>query len=76
MPRTLLAVLVLALPVLIVVFGVLMGASSLARAVGDAAGGRVLGWVAATALVLLVVDVLLLLIVLGIRALDETPPEV
>jgi hypothetical protein len=74
-PRWLLTTLVLALPVLVVMFGVVLGASSLAAALGDAAGARFLSWWAITALVLLVIDSVLLLAVLGIHALDRLPHD-
>jgi len=70
-PRRLLAVLVLALPVLVVTFAVLAGASMLASGLGDAAGAAALNWVAFGALIVLVIDALLLLAVLGIRAVQE-----
>ena len=70
-PRRLLAVLVLALPVLVVTFAVLAGASLLAGGLGDSAGAAALKWVAIGALIVLVIDALLLLAVLGIRAAQE-----
>ena len=70
-PRWFLVTLVFALPILVVTFGVVLGASALAGGLGDAAGSRGLFWVAMAALVLLVVNTLLMLIVLGLRALDE-----
>jgi hypothetical protein len=66
-----LATLLFALPILVVTFGVVLGASALANGLGDAAGSRVLFWIAISALLLLVIDAVLLLTVLGIRALDE-----
>jgi hypothetical protein len=69
-PRFFLATLVFALPVLIVVFAVVIGASLLTQALGDVAGARMLFWAAMTALILLVIDALLLLAALGLRALD------
>jgi hypothetical protein len=70
-PRWLLTTLVFALPILVVTFGVVLGASSLAAGLGDAAGSRGLFWFAMAALILLVIDALLLLAALGIRALRE-----
>ena len=77
LPRSLLLVLVFSLPILVVCFAVIMGAASLAQALGDAAGGRALFWVAMGALILLVIDALLLLGALGMRALaaNETDDE-
>jgi hypothetical protein len=70
-PRRLLTTLVFALPVLIVAFGVILGAAELAKALGDTAGARGLFWIAIAALILLLIDALLLLGVLGLQALDE-----
>ena len=79
-PRPLLVVLVFALPILCVTFAVVLGAGALAQGMGDAVGGRVLFWVAMGALMLLVIDALLLLGVLGIKAIgaeasDDEPNE-
>ena len=71
-PRWFLTALVFALPILVVTFGVVLGAASLAGGLGDAAGSRGLFWFAMAALILLVIDALLLLAVLGIRAANET----
>jgi hypothetical protein len=74
-PRPFLLTLVFALPILVVTFGVVLGASALARGLGDAAGAQGLFWFAVVALVLLVIDALLLLLVLGMRALSEEEEE-
>lgn len=71
MPRWLLTTLVFALPILAITFGVVLGASLLTSALGDATGSYGLFWFAMAALILLVIDALLLLVILGIRALDE-----
>ncbi|MEQ8790366.1 MAG: hypothetical protein RIC55_28990 [Pirellulaceae bacterium] len=77
-------VLVVALPVLVVAFAVVMGGQALARATGDTVGGSVLFYVGMTALMLLAADLLLLVAVLGVNALaqssssassDETPDD-
>jgi hypothetical protein len=70
-PRWLLTTLVFALPILAITFGVVLGASLLTSALGDAAGSYGLFWLAIGALILLVTDALFLLIILGIQALDE-----
>ena len=57
--------------VLIVSFGVLCGASALAGATGDAPAASFMARLAEGCLVLLAIDVLLLVGVLAIRALDE-----
>jgi len=72
-PRWLLTTLVFALPILVVAFGVVLGASSLAAGLGDASGSRGLFWFAMAALIFLVIDALLLIALLGIRALEEPP---
>jgi hypothetical protein len=74
-PRRFLITLVLALPILAVTFGVVLGASALARALGDTTGGYGLFWFAMAALVLIVIDVVLLITVLGIRALEDRNDE-
>ena len=74
-PRWMLTTLVFGLPILVVTFGVVVGASALAQGLGDAAGARGLFWVAMVALVVLVVDVLLLVGALGIRALEDWNQE-
>ena len=70
-PRWLLMVYVLALPVLVVAFGVVMAAAALASGLGDAAGARGLFWVAMTMLILLATDLLLLVATLGLMALGQ-----
>jgi hypothetical protein len=67
-PRWSLKTLVLALPALVVAFGVVLGASQLAAGMGDDAGARLLRWWAMAALILLVIDAILLLALLGLRA--------
>ncbi|HUE69525.1 MAG TPA: hypothetical protein VMP01_01445 [Pirellulaceae bacterium] len=65
-PRRLIAALLLPVPVLLVAFAVLMGGSALA----DAVAGRVLFWTAIAALLLLVIDLILLVLALALRAAD------
>lgn len=74
-PRPLLLVLVYALPILVVALAVLLGAAFVAQSLGDAAGSKALLGVAIGALILLVIDVLLLVGVLGLQALDSEPPS-
>lgn len=74
-PRRFLLALVLALPVLALAFGVILGAAELAKALGDLAGARGLFWIAMTSLILLVIDAILLLGILGLRALQESHEE-
>jgi hypothetical protein len=70
-PRPLLTILVLAIPVLGLTFGAGLGGSALAGALGDAAGAYGLFWLGMIALLILVIDAILLLVILGLRALDE-----
>ena len=74
-PRWFLTTLVFTLPILAVTFGVVLGASALTSALGDAAGAYGLFWCAMAALIGLVIDGLLLLVTLGIRAVDERRDE-
>ena len=59
------------MPLLVFVFAVLMGAAALTQAMQDEVGARVLRWIAAGVLVLAVTDMLLLLCILGLRALSD-----
>ena len=70
-PRRLLATLVFGLPVLVVSFAVIACGALLAQGLGDTAGSRGLLWVAIGALLALVIDVVLLVGVLGLMALDQ-----
>lgn len=72
-PRWLLATLVFGLPILAIVLIVVLGAAAIVRQMGDAAGARGLTLVAVVVAVALVIDALLLLTVLGIKALDDRP---
>jgi len=69
-PRSVLVVLVFALPVLVVAFGVLMGGAMLAQATLDEGGALALRWTAAAALMLLIVDLVLLIGALGWNAVS------
>jgi hypothetical protein len=66
-----LTTLVFALPLLVFAFAVVMGAAALTEAMQDAPGARALRWIAAGVSLLAVTDVLLLLCVLGLRALND-----
>lgn len=70
-PRQILTVLVFALPVLVVAFGVLMGGFLLAQAMEDSPGAEVLRWIAIGVLLVMVTDIVLLVGVLGIKALGD-----
>lgn len=79
-PRRIVAVLVVALPVLLTTFAVLMAGQLLVGGLGDAAGGAALRGVAVGVLVLLVVDLVLLVGALGVNGLEgqqrrPTPPD-
>jgi len=69
--RNLLAVLVYGLAISIVAFGVLMGAYGLATATTDAAAAKVLWWIAIGVLMIIVIDAILLLGILGLRAIEN-----
>ena len=70
-PRRVLTTLVFALPLTVFAFAVLMGAAALTQAMQDELGARALRWIAAGVLLLAVIDVLLLLCVLGLKALND-----
>lgn len=70
-PRRILAILVYAWPLLVVAFAVVSGGAVLAQATGDGVGALVLRWVAMGILVLGLVDLMLLVGVLGLKALAE-----
>jgi uncharacterized membrane protein len=70
-PKKVLLALVLVIPLAIVGFAVLMGGAALMRAMNDEAGGLVLTWIAAAFLMLGIADSLMLLLALGMRALNE-----
>lgn len=74
-PRRLLTTLVFALPVLVVAVGVILAAAALAEGLGDTAGARGLFWTAMAALIALVIDALLLLGILALRALEDPGDE-
>ena len=69
-PRRLIAALLLPVPVLLVAFAVLMGGSALA----DAGAARVLYWIAIGVLLLLVINLILLVLAVALRA-AETPDD-
>jgi predicted exporter len=70
-PRSILKTLVFALPLLICTFAVVLGVSTLTQAMQDEVGARVLRWISVGVLVLAVIDMLLLLGVLGLQALND-----
>jgi hypothetical protein len=71
LPRSVLTILVFSLPILVVSFAALMGGSALARATQDAGAASALQWVAIGLLLLTVVDLVLLVGVLGLKALAD-----
>lgn len=71
LPRCCLTTIVLALPMLAIGFGVLLGASQLMAALGDAGGAHAVRVLAIVDLLLLVIDAIGLLTVLGLSALAE-----
>ncbi|MBC7854525.1 MAG: hypothetical protein IAF94_13915 [Pirellulaceae bacterium] len=71
-PRRILVVLVLALPVLVVAFAVVMGGWGLAQGMEDPGGAAALRWIAMACLMLLIIDVLLLMMALGLNAIEAS----
>ncbi|MDG2380233.1 MAG: hypothetical protein P8N76_01025 [Pirellulaceae bacterium] len=67
--------LVVALPVLVVAFAVLMGGYALSVVAQDAAGARVLWWVAMVCIMLLVMNVILLVGLLGFEHLRRSSQQ-
>ena len=66
-----LIVLIYALPVLVVAFGVLMGGQALSQATGDQVGARLYRQIAMACLMLLVANIVLLVGVLGAYVLGR-----
>jgi hypothetical protein len=68
---------VFALPLLIVAFAVISGGAVLTRAMQDAPASQIFAWIAGAVAMLVVIDLILLVGVLGLRALeaDERPPH-
>lgn len=75
MYRRFLLITVSSLPVLVTLAAVLMGSAWLVDALQDRAGARILRGGAGLVVVLLVLDVVLMLGVLGIRAVQELEDE-
>jgi hypothetical protein len=71
-PRQILRILVFLLPVFVVAFGVLMGGAMLAGATRDAPAATALRWVAMAVLMLGVIDTILLVGALGLKALEDS----
>jgi len=71
-PRKILAVFVIGLPVLVTTFAVLMAGHLLAGGIGDTAGQQALRGVAMGVLVLLGVDVVLLVGAMGVNSLERS----
>lgn len=74
-PRWAVSALVLGLPVLLVAMAVVLSAAGLARGLGDGAGGRGLTWIGLALGILTVIDLLLLVMVLGLDALQRSENE-
>lgn len=71
--RRVITVLVAGFATIGVAFALLMAASMLAAALGDALGARVLAWVATGCGLLLAIDLVLLVVALGLNAIDQAP---
>jgi hypothetical protein len=74
-PRSLVATLLALFAVLVVTFAVLMGGYAIVNAFDDATGARILGWLATSCVLLLVVDCLLLLAALAFYHLERSRSE-
>lgn len=74
-PRKMLAVFVVALPVLITTFAVLMAGQLLAEGMGDVGGQKVLRGVAIGVLVVVGVDLVLLVGAVGVNSLERPGPR-
>ena len=74
-PRRILTVLVYTLPLAAVVCAVLAGAALVADAIGDATARHLLRGAAGLAFLVLTTDLILLVTVLGLRALEQSPPD-
>ena len=70
MLRTFLVILVFVLPIALVAFAVLIGGYVLAAASEDALGASVLWWSAMVCLIVFVIDLVVMIGVLGVKALD------
>jgi len=58
-----------------VAFSLLLAVSMLVAALGDALGATVLRWVACGCGILLAIDLVLLVVALGLKAIDECPRD-
>ena len=71
--RRVITVLIAGFATLGVAFSLVMAVSALVDALGDAPGAVVLRWVACGCGILLAIDLILLVVVLGLNAIDEAP---
>jgi len=68
-------ILIAGFAILGVAFSLLMAVSMLVAALGDVLGATVLRWVACGCGILLALDMVLLLVALGLKAIDEGPRQ-
>jgi hypothetical protein len=73
--RRAVTVLVAGFATLGVAFSLLMAAANLVAALGDAFGATVLGWVAFGCGILVALDLVLLVVALGLIAIDQAPRQ-
>ena len=74
-PRPVLAALVFGIPVLLALLALVLGGYGLSHAMGDPGGAWVLGSIAVGLAILLGANVILLVLALGVKALEEHPPS-
>ena len=74
-PRSLIALLLITVCVLLVSFAVLATGCAIAYGLHDLLGATALGWAAATCLLLCFVSIILLVIALGLNYLAETDSD-
>ncbi len=73
--RRVITILVAGFTSLGVAFSLLLAVSMLVAALGDALGATVLRWVACGCGILLAIDLVLLVVALGLKAIDEGPRD-
>jgi len=73
--RRVVTILIAGFAILGVAFSLLMAVSMLVAALGDVLGATVLRWVACGCGILLALDMVLLLVALGLKAIDEGPRQ-
>ncbi len=73
--RRMITILVAGFAILGVAFAVLLAVSQLVAALGDVLGATVLRWIACGCGILVAIDLVLLLVSLGLNAMEDTPSQ-